>query len=89
MISEFKTVDYEAALDQAIRLWESLPASHPARFTLDMVAELDFALICGRCGSSGGETYAPEVLVALLFYGYATGVFSSRIIGSGWFDCAR
>ena len=89
MTREFKPVGYEAALDQTISLLEALPASHLARFTVDVAAELDFALICGRCGSSGGKTYAPEVLVALLFYGYATGVFSSRIIGGRWFDCAR
>jgi transposase len=28
----------------------------------------------------GGEPYAPEILLGLLFYGYATGVFSSRKI---------
>jgi len=28
----------------------------------------------------GGEAYAPEILLGLLFYGYATGVFSSRKI---------
>src|SRR5947199_8884811 len=28
----------------------------------------------------GGAPYAPEVLLGLLFYGYATGVFSSRKI---------
>ena len=29
---------------------------------------------------SGGEALAPEILLGLLFYGYATGVFSSRKI---------
>ena len=28
----------------------------------------------------GGEPFAPEILLGLLFYGYATGVFSSRKI---------
>jgi transposase len=28
----------------------------------------------------GGEPYAPEILLGLLLYGYATGVFSSRKI---------
>lgn len=28
----------------------------------------------------GGERYAPEILVGLLFYGYAPGAFSSRKI---------
>jgi hypothetical protein len=33
-----------------------------------------------RYGTRGGEPYAPEVLLGLLLYGYATGVFSSRKI---------
>ena len=33
-----------------------------------------------RMGSRGGEPYAPEVLLGLLLYGYATGVVSSRKI---------
>jgi len=28
----------------------------------------------------GGEAYAPEILLGLLFYGYASGVLSSRKI---------
>ena len=31
-------------------------------------------------GRAEGEPYAPEVLLGLLLYGYATGVFSSRKI---------
>ena len=30
--------------------------------------------------SRGGEAIAPEILLGLLFYGYATGTFSSRKI---------
>jgi hypothetical protein len=33
-----------------------------------------------RYGPQGGEAIAPEALLALLFHGYATGVFSSRKI---------
>jgi len=33
-----------------------------------------------RYGTRGGEPYAPDVLVGLLLYGYATGVFSTRKI---------
>src|SRR5450756_3120155 len=76
MTRKFKTVDYEAALDQAVSLREALPATHLARFVVDVVAELDLGPIYARYGSRGGEAYAPEVLLALLFYGYATGVFS-------------
>jgi hypothetical protein len=34
----------------------------------------------------GGEAYAPELLLGLLFYGYATGVFSSRKIEKATYE---
>ena len=86
MTRKFKTVDYEAALDQAVSLREALPATHLARFVVDVVAELDLGPIYARYGSRGGEAYAPEVLLALLFYGYATGVFSSRKIEKATYE---
>ena len=75
MSRKFTTVDYEAALDQTVSLREALPASHLARFVVDLVTQLDLGLIYA---ARGGVAYAPEILLALLFYGYATGVFSSR-----------
>jgi transposase len=80
MTRQFKTVDYEAALEQTVSLREALPANHLARFVVELVAQLDLSGIYERYGARGGEAYAPPVLLALLFYGYATGVFSSRKI---------
>jgi len=80
MIRTFKTVDYEAALDLTVRLGDCLPPDHLARFVVDSVALLDLSALYARYGSRGGEPYAPEGLLALLLYGYATGVFSSRKI---------
>ena len=80
MTRKFKTVDYEATLDQTVSLREVLPANHLARFVVDVIAELDLTCIYERYGLRGGEAYAPALLLALLFYGYATGVFSSRKI---------
>ncbi len=78
MSRTFKTVDYEAALDLTVRLGDCLPPDHLARFVVDSVALLDLSALYARYGSRGGEPYAPEVLLALILYGYATGVFSSR-----------
>ena len=86
MTRQFKTADYEATLDETISLREALPANHLARFVVDLVAELDLSRIYKRYGPRGGEAYAPEVLLALLFYGYATGVFSSRKIEKATFE---
>ena len=86
MTRKFKTVDYEAALEETVRLREALPANHLARFVVDIVAELDLAHIYERYGLRGGEADAPELLLTLLFYGYATGVFSSRKIEKATYE---
>lgn len=86
MTRQFKTVDYEAALEQTVSLREALPANHLARFVVELVAQLDLSDIYGRYGARGGEAYAPPVLLALLFYGYATGVFSSRKIEKATYE---
>src|SRR5260370_25126061 len=80
MSRTFKTVDYAQALDLTVRLGDCLPPDHGARFVVDSVAQLDLSALYGHYGSRGGEPYAPEMLLGLLLYGYATGVFSSRKI---------
>jgi transposase len=80
MSRQFRTVDYEAALDTTVRLGDCLPQEHLARFVVDLIAQLDLSALYARYGSRGGRPYAPEILLALLFYAYATGVFSSRKI---------
>ncbi len=68
------------ALDLTVRLGDCLLPDHLARFVVDSVALLDLSALYAHYGSRGGEPYAPEVLLGLLLYGYATGVFSSRKI---------
>jgi transposase len=80
MSRTFKTVDYAQALDLTVRLGDCLPPEHLARFVVDSVAQLDLSALYAQYGRRGGEPYAPEVLLGLLLYGYATGVFSSRKI---------
>lgn len=80
MSRQFKTVDYEATLETSVRLGDCLPQDHLARFVVDLVAQLDLKALYARYGNRGGQPYAPEILLGLLFYAYATGVFSSRKI---------
>jgi transposase len=80
MSRKFKTPDYEATLNQTISLRDALPASHLARFVVDVIAQLDLSALYARYAPVGGEAMAPEILLGLLFYGYATGLFSSRKI---------
>src|SRR5215217_7302702 len=86
MTRSFKTVDYEATLDATIRLRDCVPETHLARFVADLVALLDLSAFYARYGTRGGSPYAPAVLLSLLFYGYATGIFSARKIEAATYD---
>jgi transposase len=55
-----------------------LPQDHLARFIVAIIALLDLRVIYSRYAPVGGEPIDPKVLLGLLLYGYATGVFSSR-----------
>lgn len=63
-----------------ISLEEALPPEHLARFVVDIIGQLDLSKVYVRYAPQGGEAIAPEILLGLLFYGYATGTFSSRKI---------
>jgi transposase len=80
MTRKFKRPDYDATLNQTITLGDALPPTHLAHFVVDIVAQLDLSRIYAHYAAVGGEAIAPEILLALLFYGYAAGVFSSRKI---------
>ena len=88
MSRSFKTVDYEATLNQTVRLGDCLPPDHLARFIVDVIAQLDLSAIYARYRTRGGAPYAPEILFGLLAYGYATGVFSSRQIERATYESA-
>ena len=80
MTRQFKTPDYEATLNLTITLRDALPLNHLARFVVDVITQLDLSRIYAGYAPVGGVAFAPEILLGLLFYGYATGVFSSRKI---------
>jgi transposase len=86
MTRKFKKPDYESTLKASIRLGEALPMNHLARFVVDVVGQLDLRHIYARYAPVGGEAIAPEILLGLVFYGYATGVFSSRKIERGTYE---
>ena len=86
MTRKYKKPDYIATSEALISLGEAIPANHLARFVVDIVAHLDMRAIYAHYGAQGGEAIAPEVLLALLFYGYATGKFSSRKIEKGTYE---
>ena len=86
MARRFKMIDYEKALDQTVTIRDVLPSDHLARFIAKMILLLDLSAIYAQYAPVGGEAYAPEILLGLLFYGYATGVFSSRKIEKATYE---
>jgi transposase len=65
---------------------EWLPDNHLARFIVEVVDQLDLSRLIGRYSGRGSAAHHPSVLLALLVYGYATGVFSSRKIERATYD---
>jgi len=86
MSRKFKRANYEETLNQPIRLGEALPPQHLARFVVDMITQLDVSKLYERYAPVGGEAIAPEILLGLLFYGYATGLLSSRKIEKATYE---
>ncbi len=63
-----------------------LPQDHLARFVFEIVDQLDLSHLVRAYAGNGSRPYHPAILVALLFYGYATGVFSSRKLAQATYD---
>jgi len=80
MVRKFKTANYEETINLKVSLKDILPPNHLARFIVDIIVQLNLGLIYQQYSDEGAPPYAPEILLGLLFYGYATGVFSSRKI---------
>jgi len=86
MARTFRKVDLEKSLDQSVTIRDVLPADHLARFVVQVISLLDLSAIYARYAAVGGEAYAPELLLGVLFYAYATGVFSSRKIEKATYE---
>jgi transposase len=65
---------------------ELLPQGHLARYIVEVVEGLDLSGMEGAYSGRGSKPYHPALLLALLIYAYATGVFSSRKIERATYD---
>jgi transposase len=65
---------------------EWLPQRHLARFVVEVVDGLDLSAMSKSYRGSGSASYHPAVLLSLLVYGCATGVFSSRKLERATYD---
>ena len=86
MSDPFKPVDRDTPYLLPPSLQDWLPQEHLARFVVEIVDRLDLSELERAYGGRGKTPYHPAVMVALLFYGYATGVFSSRKLEQATYD---
>ena len=86
MRRKFKKPDYGSTLKETLCIEDVVPSNHLARFVVDVISELDLSKIYAGYADVGGKPIAPEILLGLLFYGYATGVFSSRKIEKATYE---
>ena len=63
-----------------------LNEDHLARFVVEVVDQLDMSNLTRQYAGRGSKAYHPATLLAILVYGYATGVFSSRKLERATYD---
>ena len=63
-----------------------LAQDHLARFVVEVIDGLDLSRLTRQYAGRGSKAHHPATLLALLVYGYATGVFSSRKIERATYD---
>ena len=85
-MSNFRDVDRQTAFLLPPSVDEWLPERHLARFVVEVIDGLDLRAMSGGYRGSGSASYHPRVLLGLLVYGYATGVFSSRKLERASYD---
>jgi len=85
-MKKFIGADREQRMLMPYDLEDWLPENHLARFVVDVVDKLDMRWIYNQYQGFGSTPYDPRMLLSLLFYGYSTGVFSSRKIESSTYD---
>ena len=85
-MNNFRTVDRETDFLLPPSVAEWLPERHLARFVVEVVESLDLRVMMGSYRGSGSASYLPAMLLGLLIYGYATGVFSSRKLERATYD---
>ena len=85
-MKNFRPVDRDTGFLMPPSVDEWLPEKHLARFVVEVIASLDLRAMTGSYRGSGEASYHPTMLLGILVYGYATGVFSSRKLERAAYD---
>ena len=85
-MSNFRLVDRDTGFLLPPSVDEWLPERHLARFVVEVIEGLDLRAMIGSYRGCGEAAYHPRLLLGILVYGYATGVFSSRKLERASYD---
>jgi transposase len=85
-MSNFRAIDRKTRYLLPPSLDEWMPEKHLARFIGEVIDALDLGRMSGAYRGTGSASYHPRILLSLLVYGYATGVFSSRKLERATYD---
>lgn len=80
MATRFVNIDHDTPLLLPPDLRQWVPADHVVHFVMDAVGELDLSAARVNERGTGDAQYPPRMMLGLLIYSYATGIFSSRQI---------
>ena len=85
-MSRFKPIkrDMNYLFPPSMNDW--LPERHLARYVVEIVEQLNLKVMERAYGTSGSAPFHPALLLSILVYGYATGVFSSRKLENATYD---
>jgi transposase len=82
----FRQIDRDTGFLLPPSVDEWLPQRHLARFVVEVVDGLDLSAMTRSYRGAGSASYHPALLLGILVYGYATGVFSSRKLERATYD---
>ncbi len=85
-MSNFRTIDRQTGFLLPPSVDEWLPEKHLACFVVEVIENLDASAMSSAYRGSGSASYHPRLLLGILIYGYATGIFSSRKLERAKYD---
>lgn len=77
-MTKFRMPDRLTANMFPARIDEWITEDHLARFVVDIIDRIDLSTLENKYRGTGSEPYHPSLMLSLIFYGYSTGIFSSR-----------
>jgi transposase len=86
MATRFVLIDRDTPLLLPPNLRDWVPADHLVHFIIDAVDALELRQVKVNTRGTGSEQYPPPMMLGLLIYSYATGIFGSRRIERSTYD---